>query len=103
MDADRPTDVRPLRVALIGFGYWGPNYARVLNDLPGVELALVCDRSAARLAQVCARYPSMATTDDAARGLADHDVDAAVIATPASTHRALVQAALETGRHMLVE
>ena len=40
-----------LRLALVGFGYWGPNYARVLNDLPGVELTAICDRSADRLAQ----------------------------------------------------
>src|ERR1700730_9342263 len=36
-------DGRPLRLALVGFGYWGPNYARVLNDLPGVELTVGCD------------------------------------------------------------
>ena len=30
-------------LALIGFGYWGPNYARVLSDLPGAELTVICD------------------------------------------------------------
>src|SRR6266567_4626163 len=57
---------RPLRVALIGFGYWGPNYARVLHDLPTVELTAVCDSSAGRLAQVRQRYPSVATFPDLA-------------------------------------
>ena len=103
MDQIRRPAGRPLRLALVGFGYWGPNYARVLNDLPGVELTVVCDRSAERLAHVRARYPSMATSDDIASVLSNGSVDAVVIATPASTHRALVQAALESGHHVLVE
>jgi len=72
MDHGRPAG-RPLRVALVGFGYWGPNYARVLNDLPGVELTVVCDRSAERLAHVRTRYPAMATSDDLA-GVLEHVV-----------------------------
>jgi len=103
MDQTRRPTGQPLRLALIGFGYWGPNYARVLNDLPGVELTVVCDHSAERLAQARARYPGMATSDDVDRVLADDRVDGVVIATPASTHRALVQAAIESGHHVLVE
>jgi len=103
MDRNRRPDGAPLRLALIGFGYWGPNYARVLNDLPGVKLSVVCDRSAERLAHVRARYPAMETCDDVASVLAGSRVDAVVIATPASTHRSLVQAALESGHHVLVE
>jgi predicted dehydrogenase len=102
MDHGRPAG-RPLRLALVGFGYWGPNYARVLNDLPGVELSVVCDRSAERLTHVRARYPAMATSDDIAGVLAGGQVDGVVIATPASTHQPLVQAALESGHHVLVE
>jgi predicted dehydrogenase len=94
---------RPLRLALVGFGYWGPNYARVLNDLPGVELTVVCDRSAERLAHVRARYPGMAASEDTAGVFSGGRADAVVIATPASTHRALVQAAIESGHHVLVE
>jgi predicted dehydrogenase len=102
MDHGRPAG-RPLRLALVGFGYWGPNYARVLNDLPGVELTVVCDRSAERLAHVRARYPAMTTSDDIAGVLAGGGIDAVVIATPASTHQPIVQAALEGGHHVLVE
>ena len=92
-----------MKFALIGFGYWGPNYARVLHDLPGVELTVVCDSRAERLAQLRARYPAvdvMATLDAA---LARRDIDAVVVATPASTHCDVVRAALKSGRHVLVE
>ena len=48
MPHDRPAAGHRVRLALVGFGYWGPNYARVLNDLPDAELTAVCDRSADR-------------------------------------------------------
>ena len=37
------TTERPLRVAVAGLGYWGPNIARNLAALPGAELAWCCD------------------------------------------------------------
>jgi predicted dehydrogenase len=90
-------------MALIGFGYWGPNYARVLSELPGAALTVVCDRSADRLSLVRDRYRAVETCDRVEPVLARGDIDAVVIATPASTHEALVRAALEHGRHVLVE
>src|SRR5438874_2462290 len=32
-----PSAKPPIRVALLGFGYWGPNYARVLHEVPQVD------------------------------------------------------------------
>src|SRR5205807_8842268 len=93
----------PIRVALLGFGYWGPNYARVLHELPQVELTIVCDKSVDRLAQVRQRYPGVATSGNVDEALGRADIDAVVIATPASTHQALVEAVLRSGRHVLVE
>jgi len=93
----------PVRIALIGFGYWGPNYARVLNELPGAELSVVCDRSPERLTLVRDRYRAVQTCGRIEDVVARDDIDAVVIATPASTHAALVRVALEHGRHVLVE
>ena len=93
----------PLRTALIGFGYWGPNYARVLNELPDTVLAAVCDANDDRLAVVRRRYRLTATCTRLADLWSRDDVDAVVIATPASTHEALVRDALEHDRHVLVE
>ncbi|MBI3490735.1 MAG: Gfo/Idh/MocA family oxidoreductase [Acidobacteria bacterium] len=92
-----------MKLALIGFGYWGPNYARVLHDLAGVKLTVVCDRSADRLAQLRARYPAVEAVQDVNDVLGRRDVDAVVVATPASTHGDVVRAALKSGRHVLVE
>jgi predicted dehydrogenase len=100
----RTASAKPsVRVALIGFGYWGPNYARVLHELPQVDLKVICDRSAERLAQARERYPGVATSADVDEALGRDDLDAAVIATPATTHEPLVEAALRHGLHVLVE
>lgn len=103
MQHDRRQGGPRVRLALVGFGYWGPNYARVLNDLPGAELTVVCDRRPERRAMVRQRYQSVAICDGVEELFGRDDVDAVVIATPASTHEALVRAALEHGRHVLVE
>lgn len=93
----------PLRIALAGFGYWGPNYARVFGEVPNTEISAVCEVSPERRTRASARLPGADTSDDwnalVRRGVAD----AAVISTPASTHFALASAALRAGLHVLVE
>ncbi|MGB9825712.1 MAG: gfo/Idh/MocA family oxidoreductase, partial [Desulfofundulus sp.] len=51
-----------VRVALIGYGYWGPNLARNLHQLPQSVFAACCDLDAGRLAKVAALYPGVRTT-----------------------------------------
>jgi predicted dehydrogenase len=94
---------QPVRIALIGFGYWGPNYARVLSEFSDVRLVLVCDSSVDRLSQARQRYPSVATCQRVDEVFGRSDVDAVVIATPASTHDDLVGRALGSHLHVLVE
>ena len=40
------------RVAILGIGYWGMNYVRVIDELPDAEVAVVCDQDTARLDEV---------------------------------------------------
>ena len=103
MPPDSRASAAPVRIALIGLGYWGPNYARVLSDLPNVELTAICDQRADRLSVVRRRHGTVAICSTLDELLAREDVDAIVIATPASTHEALVRASLASGRHVLVE
>ena len=92
-----------IRVGLIGYGYWGPNLARNIAETPGLTLAAVADGRAERLALVQQRYPAAAGVQDAAALIARDDIDAVVIATPLSTHFSFARAALEQGKHVLVE
>jgi predicted dehydrogenase len=98
---DRRT--RTLGVAVIGCGYWGTNYLRVLNYLPSVRLAAACDERAERLRGLEAIHPRMRVTTDLDSVLEDAAVDAVLLCTQATTHRDLGLRALEAGKHLLVE
>jgi predicted dehydrogenase len=91
------------RVGLIGLGYWGPNYARVLSELPDGELVSACDLDSGALELVRTRYPSVAVTTDHEEVLQDPTVDAVVIATPTATHAELALAGLSAEKHVLCE
>jgi predicted dehydrogenase len=89
------------RVGVAGLGYWGPNLARNFEDL--AELASICDLSPQLLAKYGDRYPQARVTADFAEMVADPELDAVAIATPVPTHYELAKAALEAGKHVLVE
>ncbi len=93
----------PVRVAVVGAGNWGPNLARNLHALPQASLELVCDHGRERLAEIAQRYPDVRTTTDYSDVLADPELEAVVIATQVGTHAGLASAALEAGKHVLVE
>ena len=92
-----------IRVALIGLGYWGPHYARIVSELPNCELAVVCDTSPEALASVSPRNHGARLTADPADVFAADDVDAVIVATPTFTHHSLSLAALSSGKHVLCE
>jgi predicted dehydrogenase len=92
-----------IKIAVIGYGYWGPNLARNICEVPGAELVGVCDLRPKCLAVARGRYPGIATVTDYRELLADGDVDAIAIATPVSTHFELAMRCLSAGKHVLVE
>lgn len=97
------TSSRVLRVAVIGYGYWGPNLARNIAANTGSRLVAIGDLSAKRLEHARAVHPSADLTTDIRSLLARADIDAVAIATPPETHRELAVEALEQGKHVLVE
>ncbi|MFY9821574.1 MAG: Gfo/Idh/MocA family oxidoreductase [Thermoanaerobaculia bacterium] len=92
-----------LRIAVLGAGHWGPNLIRNFHNHQTSEVAWVVDRDESRLALAQGRYPGVRTTSSPATALADPSVDAVVIATPTITHFELATAALQAGKHALVE
>ncbi|MBI3913800.1 MAG: Gfo/Idh/MocA family oxidoreductase [Chloroflexi bacterium] len=94
--------MQPTRIGLIGYGYWGPNLARNFHALANAQLVAIADADAARLAEP-ARLFHARTYTDANEILRDPTLDAVAIATPARTHFDLARAALERGKHVLVE
>ncbi len=88
-------------VAVIGLGYWGPNMVRNFLACPGVNRVLACDLDAERCEQTARRFPGLEIVADLDEALSR--ADAAVLATPLSTHHALGMRALDAGCHLLVE
>lgn len=94
---------RPLRAAVIGAGYWGPNLARNLKASPDWELAAIVDMDFGRAAKLAAAYGDVPVCGSIEELLDTIDVDAVAIATPARTHHGIALAALRAGKHVLVE
>jgi predicted dehydrogenase len=92
-----------LNVGLIGYGYWGPNLARNLSESDGIRLTMIADGRAERRQAAERRHPGVRTCADAAGVIGSSDVEAVVIATPLATHVPLAAAAINTGKHVLVE
>src|SRR5262249_20635942 len=93
----------PIRIGVVGLGYWGPNLARNFHALPGCELTWLCDASAEARDRVTARFPGVAQAGHLDELLADQTLDAIAIATPVPTHAELAIRVLEAGKHCFVE
>lgn len=106
-----PKSLRPsakTRFALVGFGHWGPNHARLIAQHPRCELVLCVEHDAERLSEARRLYPHLHTYNNLSEALAAHahntqHIDAVIIATPTSTHAPLVEQALAAGCHVLCE
>jgi predicted dehydrogenase len=87
----------------IGAGRWGPNIVRALMNLPGVTVGRVADTDEQRLRLIGEHIGGIETTTDVQAAIRDERAAAIVIATPVHTHYELTRAALEAGKHVLVE
>ncbi|MDQ6817811.1 MAG: Gfo/Idh/MocA family oxidoreductase [Actinomycetota bacterium] len=93
----------PVRIAVAGLGYWGPNLARNFASIEGCELAWICDSDRTALERSGARFAGARLTSDLDDVLDDPAVDAVVFATPVTTHAEFAVRALEAGKHCFVE
>ena len=100
--ADSAPDA-PVRVGVVGLGYWGPNLARAFHGLPETELSWLCDLDPAILDRASRQFPDASCTASLDEMLADPDLDAVAVATSVPTHRAIAMRALEAGKHVFVE
>lgn len=97
------TAVKPVRVGVVGLGYWGPNLARNFDAMPGCELAWLCDGASQALERQALNHPGARTTGDFQDLLDDDLLDAVVIATNVPQHAPLAERALAAGKSVFVE
>lgn len=94
---------RPVRVGIVGLGYWGPNLARNLGALADAELTWICDSDEGRLNEQAIVHRQARATTDFAELLGDESLDAVVIAANVRHHASLAKRALAAGKHVFVE
>lgn len=89
------------QIAVIGSGYWGRNLVRNFHQLGALHT--VCDGNPRVEVEIREKYPQAQFRRRYEEVLADAEVDAVVLATPAVTHFDLARQALEAGKDVYVE
>jgi scyllo-inositol 2-dehydrogenase (NADP+) len=90
-----------IRTAVIGFGLGGSAFhAPLVAAVEGLALAAIVT---SRVGDVQARHPGVEVIADPAAAFARDDIDLVVISTPNDTHVPLARAALEAGKHVVID
>ncbi|MDR2909059.1 MAG: Gfo/Idh/MocA family oxidoreductase [Oscillospiraceae bacterium] len=94
-----------MNIALIGFGYWGPNIARNIAACKKTTLYAVCDSDPQRLERAgnIYRSGSVRLLSDYRGLLFDPAVDAVAIATNTGANHRLALEAVAAGKHIFIE
>jgi predicted dehydrogenase len=93
----------PVQVALVGYGYWGPNLARCIAASNRARLAVICERSPERARAAHSDHTRVPVVCDIESVFRKPEISAVVLATAVDTHGELARRALEFGKHVLVE
>jgi predicted dehydrogenase len=95
-----------LGFGVIGLGEFGAVYLASLaelRDVLDIQTAAVCSRSAAHARELAARYDVPRWYDDPAGFARDAEIDVVCVVTAEADHTTPVRAALESGKHVIVE
>ncbi len=94
---------KPIKIGVIGCGYWGPNLVRNFKSLPDCHLKMMSDLNVERLAHLRSLYPEIEGTAEHRHLLNGSGLDAVVIATAVKSHYSLAKACLNAGKHTFIE
>jgi predicted dehydrogenase len=92
-----------VKFGVVGYGYWGPNVVRNLDQLEGSAVVAVCDKSPTARKRIHKTYPHVKVVSETTELMSSTEVDAIAIVTPVWTHYELTKAALKNGKHVFVE
>jgi predicted dehydrogenase len=90
-------------IAVVGLGYWGPNWIRNLNQLQRAERLVACDLDRERLDRIGHMFSGVELSSSLEDVIEDPDIEAVVVATPVGTHYPIARQLLEAGKSVLVE
>ena len=96
------TQAKP-KIAIVGAGYWGPNWVRTILGSDAADISMVCDSDPQRREFTKETFPNVPLIDNFDTLVSDQNTDAIIIATPPESHEMLGIQALQSGKHVLVE
>ncbi len=94
---------RVISFGLVGYGLWGLHHARVIAKTPGAKLAAIAEPSEENRAKAKAAHPDVDIVADYRDLVRRTDLDVVDIAAPNRFHYEITRAALEAGKHVLLE
>jgi predicted dehydrogenase len=92
-----------LKIALIGYGYWGSKLARNFQNLEAFKLISIADIMSKNLSLAKKNYPLVKTSNDYKNTIKNNIIDLVIISSPTTTHYKICKFALENYKHVLVE
>lgn len=92
-----------MKLGVIGCGVMGQRHLAVASELSGVQVAAVADLDGEKAQAAAARFGATRCHTDPQALLADPQVEAVVLATPATGRVDLAEAAMRRGLHVLSE
>ncbi len=93
-----------MNIALIGYGYWGPNVAKNIFANKNLSLHTICDLKQVRLDKAHSLYVEQSKYEtDYRKVLSNPDIHAVAVAVETSAHFQVVKDALNAGKHVYVE
>lgn len=91
-------------IALVGYGYWGPNVAKQLYANKSFAFKVICDKNPMRLEKAKDLYAnSLSYTLSYDEILRDRNIEAVALAVETSAHYELAKQALFAGKDVYVE
>ena len=106
---DEAAKPRPLGVAAIGYAFMGKAHSNACRnvasffDVPAFEQKVLVGRDAAAVAEAAAKYGWAESATDWRTVIERDDIDIVDICAPGWMHADIAIAALEAGKHVLVE
>lgn len=92
-----------LNIAILGYGYWGPNLVRNFVKFRNCEILYIVDKDKHKLNQAQKLYPNIKCISNPYLAIKDKNINAVIIALPVSQHYKYAKLALENNKHVLIE
>ncbi len=101
--ADEPAGPKLLNIGIVGTGFIAGILAATIQTARRARLTAVSSRTLGRAQAFVADYPGVEAVEGVDALVVRDDVDAVYVATPTAAKEAVAQAALEAGKHVLIE